>query len=88
MTNRRQFLAGSTQLAMLAGFPGLTLAQEAADARLVLVILRGGMDGLAANDFFQAEEQTVHEFGWADTDQCGIDDPSQLVIAKEMGSLD
>jgi len=48
MTNRRQFLAGSTQLAMLAGFPGLTLAQEAADARLVLVILRGGMDGLAA----------------------------------------
>ena len=48
MTNRRQFLAGSTQLAMLAGFPGLTLAQEAADARFVLVILRGGMDGLAA----------------------------------------
>jgi len=48
MTNRRQFLAGSTQLAMLAGFPGLTLSQEAADARLVLVILRGGMDGLAA----------------------------------------
>ena len=48
MTNRRQFLAGSTQLAMLAGFPGLTLAEETADARLVLVILRGGMDGLAA----------------------------------------
>jgi hypothetical protein len=34
------------------------------------------MDGLAANDFFQAEEQTVHEIEWADTDQCGIDDPS------------
>ena len=48
MTNRRQFLAGSTQLALFAGFPGLTLAQEAADARFVLVILRGGLDGLAA----------------------------------------
>jgi uncharacterized protein (DUF1501 family) len=48
MTNRRQFLAGSTQLAVLAGFPALALAQEAADARFVLVILRGGLDGLAA----------------------------------------
>ncbi|MEE8093606.1 MAG: DUF1501 domain-containing protein [Gammaproteobacteria bacterium] len=48
MTNRRQFLAGSTQLAVLAGFPGLALSEEAADARLVLVILRGGLDGLAA----------------------------------------
>ena len=48
MTNRREFLAGSTQLAMLAGFPGLALSKEAADARLVLVILRGGLDGLAA----------------------------------------
>ena len=48
MTDRRQFLAGSAKLAMLAGFPGLALSQDAEDARLVMVILRGGLDGLAA----------------------------------------
>ena len=48
MTDRRQFLAGSAKLAMLAGFPGLALSQDAGDARLVMVILRGGLDGLAA----------------------------------------
>ncbi len=48
MTDRRQFLAGAAQLAMLAGFPGLARSQRAADSRFVLVILRGGLDGLAA----------------------------------------
>ncbi len=48
MLDRRRFLTGSTQLAMLAGFPGLVLPQAAGDARLVLIILRGGLDGLAA----------------------------------------
>ena len=42
------------------------------------------MGGLATDDFFQAEEQAVHEPGWADTVQGRIDDASQLVVAKEM----
>jgi uncharacterized protein (DUF1501 family) len=48
MTNRRQFISASTQLALLAGWPGLAMPQATGDARLVLVILRGGLDGLAA----------------------------------------
>ena len=48
MIDRRQFLAGSTQLALLAGLPGLARAQDIHDARFVFVILRGGMDGLSA----------------------------------------
>ncbi len=48
MLNRRRFISGSGQLAVLAGLPGLALARGEGDARLVLVILRGGLDGLAA----------------------------------------
>ena len=48
MINRRRFLAGTTQLALLAGVPGLARAQESLDSRFVFVILRGGMDGLSA----------------------------------------
>ena len=48
MLDRRRFIRGSTQLAILAGLPGLALAKGEGDARLVLVILRGGLDGLAA----------------------------------------
>ena len=48
MTNRRQFLAGSAKLAMFAGLPSLARSQSADDPRLVVVILRGGLDGLAA----------------------------------------
>lgn len=48
MNDRRQFLSASTQLALLSGIPRIGLPQDAADARLVLVILRGGLDGLAA----------------------------------------
>ena len=48
MLDRRRFISGSTQLAILAGLPGLALARGEGEARLVLVILRGGLDGLAA----------------------------------------
>jgi uncharacterized protein (DUF1501 family) len=48
MTDRRQFLSASTQLALLSGIPRIGLPQDAEEARLVLVILRGGLDGLAA----------------------------------------
>ena len=46
------------------------------------------MGGLAPDDFFQTQEQAVHEFGWADTAQGRIDDPSQITVIEEMGSLD
>ena len=48
MFDRRQFLAGSTQLALLSTLPALARSQHAADSRFVFVILRGGLDGLAA----------------------------------------
>ncbi len=48
MIDRRKFLAGSTQLALLTGLPGLARTQDTLDSRFVFVILRGGMDGLSA----------------------------------------
>ena len=45
---RRRFLEGAASLAAVGLLPGLSLARTESDARLVLVILRGGMDGLAA----------------------------------------
>lgn len=48
MTHRRHFLAGAGALATLA-FPGFAFGQaRVTDRRLLLVILRGGMDGLSA----------------------------------------
>lgn len=46
--NRRDFLGGSAAFATLAGLPKMSFAALPTDRRLVLVILRGGMDGLAA----------------------------------------
>jgi uncharacterized protein (DUF1501 family) len=45
IVDRRTFLLGS---ALLAGLPRLALAAAPTDRRLVVVLLRGGLDGLAA----------------------------------------
>lgn len=47
MLRRREFLKRAGIGTFAAGFPGLMLAKADTDARLVLVILRGAMDGLA-----------------------------------------
>jgi uncharacterized protein (DUF1501 family) len=46
--SRRALLARLSAAAMLAGLPRLSLAAAATDRRLVVVILRGALDGLAA----------------------------------------
>jgi uncharacterized protein (DUF1501 family) len=48
MTTRRCVLAAGAKLTLLAPFARLAAAQANAESRLVLVILRGGLDGLAA----------------------------------------
>lgn len=50
MTTRRTFLAATGSLALLEslGWPGLALAKVPGDNRLVVVILRGALDGLSA----------------------------------------
>jgi len=48
MVNRRALLKASAQLTLLAPFARIAAAAPNADARFVLVILRGGLDGLAA----------------------------------------
>src|ERR1700722_16286359 len=47
---RRHFLLGASSLAASAALPGLSFAGSASDGapRLVVVILRGALDGLAA----------------------------------------
>ncbi len=47
MLRRRELLKRAGIGALAAGFPGLMMANAETDARLVLVILRGAMDGLA-----------------------------------------
>ena len=47
MTTRRSVLAGGATLTLLAPFARLSAAPNP-DSRFVLVILRGGLDGLAA----------------------------------------
>jgi uncharacterized protein (DUF1501 family) len=46
--DRRRFLLGSGALAASAALPGVLFAQTGGSARLVVVILRGALDGLAA----------------------------------------
>ena len=48
MTTRRDFLALSAGLFAIAGLPGAVFAAMPGDRRLVLVLLRGALDGLAA----------------------------------------
>jgi uncharacterized protein (DUF1501 family) len=48
MTTRRAFLETGATLTLLAPFARIAAAAPSADARFVLVILRGGLDGLAA----------------------------------------
>ena len=48
MTTRRSLLTTGATLTLLAPFAGRVAALPNPDARLVLVILRGGLDGLAA----------------------------------------
>src|ERR1700727_423231 len=45
---RRRFLAGAGALAAGAALPGVLFANTGGSARLVVVILRGALDGLAA----------------------------------------
>jgi uncharacterized protein (DUF1501 family) len=63
-SSRRDFLAllaGSTGAFALAGLPGAVFAAAPGDRRLVVVLLRGAMDGLAAvapvGDRFYAEKR-------------------------------
>src|SRR3974390_1457399 len=45
---RRRFLKGAGALAASAAFPGVLFAGTGGASRLVVVILRGALDGLAA----------------------------------------
>jgi uncharacterized protein (DUF1501 family) len=47
-TGRRRFLAGAGALAASAALPGVLFANTGGTSRLVVVILRGALDGLAA----------------------------------------
>src|SRR3984885_14157913 len=47
-TGRRRFLMGAGALAASATIPNVLFAHTATTARLVVVILRGALDGLAA----------------------------------------
>ena len=47
-TTRRRFLLGTAALTASAALPGVLFAQTGGSARLVVVILRGALDGLAA----------------------------------------
>ena len=48
MTNRRRFLLGSGALVASAALPNVLFARTGGSSRLVVVILRGALDGLAA----------------------------------------
>lgn len=48
MVDRRSLLRASAQITLLAPFARIATAAKSSDARFVLVILRGGLDGLAA----------------------------------------
>lgn len=48
MTSRRAFVSGALAAGAAAMLPRLTFADVATDARFVLVLLRGALDGLAA----------------------------------------
>jgi uncharacterized protein (DUF1501 family) len=48
MTSRRRFLLGSGALAASAALPNVLFARTGGTSRLVVVILRGALDGLAA----------------------------------------
>ena len=47
-TTRRRFLLGTGALAASAALPNVLFAHTGGSARLVVVILRGALDGLAA----------------------------------------
>ena len=47
-TSRRRFLVGAGALAASAALPNVLFAHTGGQARLVVVILRGALDGLAA----------------------------------------
>jgi len=48
MINRRRFLAAMAASPLVTAWPGLAFANAGIDARFVLLILRGALDGLAA----------------------------------------
>jgi uncharacterized protein (DUF1501 family) len=56
MLDRRDFLLGAAQLTLLAPCSALVRAAPRPEARFVLVILRGGLDGLAAAPPYGAHE--------------------------------
>jgi len=47
MTGRRKFLQGMGMGALVTGMPGFAFTRADTDARLVLIVLRGALDGLA-----------------------------------------
>lgn len=47
-TGRRRFLAGAGAFALSTALPGVLFAKTGGSARLVVIILRGALDGLAA----------------------------------------
>ncbi len=48
LISRRSFLGGAAAVLTFAGLPGLSLAAEPGNGRLLVILLRGGMDGLFA----------------------------------------
>jgi uncharacterized protein (DUF1501 family) len=48
LSNRRHFLKTLSAGALAAAYPGLSLARGDTDSRFVLVVLRGGLDGIGA----------------------------------------
>jgi uncharacterized protein (DUF1501 family) len=48
MTNRRAFMSGALAAGVTAALPRFAFADVATDARFVLILLRGALDGLAA----------------------------------------
>lgn len=62
---RRNFLSNAAASAFVAGIPRAASAQSADDGRIVVVLLRGGMDGLAAcvpvgdKDLLSLREATI-----------------------------
>jgi len=61
MTSRRRFLLGSGALAASAALPNVLFARTGGSSRLVVVILRGGLDGLAAvRPYADPDDASLH----------------------------
>jgi len=72
---RRQLIKGFSALPLVsvAGFPGLSLAKAAGDKRMVFLLLRGGMDGLAVVPAMGDPDHERERNGIATTDPLKLD---------------